>query len=215
MRDDAERPVPGCPPARLEVGDVLFQELPGPIATVTGPGWGGAPFAHCALLARAGGRPEVVEAMPPCVRALPLEDFLGRSLDVEGRPAVVVMRVVPALSTVARRAAHEAMLRIGTPYDHAYRHGEDALYCSELVVCAFRAAAGGREVFEEGPMTFVDPCTGATEASWADHFRLLHLPVPEGAVGSNPARLSRAPQLRPVCRLGGWPTPLAAGVSRP
>jgi hypothetical protein len=201
----------------LRVGDVLFQELPGPVRDLSLHGAGGASFAHCALLTRldgAGGS-MVTEALYPRVRATVLSVFLSRSLDRDGCPAVVVARLRRPYRHLIDRAVSWADAHVGVPYDECYLPGGDALYCSELIVCAFRAANDGVDVFPEAPISFRCPSSGELQAAWRQHFARLGIEVPEGVLGSGPATLSRSPALEVVHRMGGWPTPLAAAAPAP
>jgi hypothetical protein len=198
----------------LRVGDILFQELAGPVRDVAPSGAGGACFAHCALLTHLAGAPQVTEALYPRVQTTPLADFLARSLDVEGRPAVVLSRLRRPYRHLIDRAVRWAGAHVGVPYDESYLPGEDALYCSELIVCAFRAANDGVDVFPERLISFRCAASGEIPAAWVQHFARLGTGVPEGVVGSGPATLSRSPALQVVRRFGGWPTPLAPASSR-
>lgn len=206
----------GCPRfgARFEPepGDLLFQDLDaGPlcdaIEAVT-EGVRGAKFSHVGMAARAkDGQAIVLEAGGGGVKTTPLDEFLARSHDARGRPKVVVGRLRPAYRPLIPRALDEAAALLGTPYDKVFAIGNDGFYCSELVYEAFRRANGGRPLFDLAPMTFRDPATGAMLSAWADYFRKLDAPIPEGQPGLNPGGISRSPALRIVHAYGrptGW-----------
>jgi hypothetical protein len=175
------------------------------------PGGGPGPsFGHCALVDWVAGTPTVIEAVFPRVCVTPVWAFLGRSLDRDGDPAAVAARLRRRYRHLIPRALRWAEAHVGVPYDEWYRPGDNALYCSELVVCAFRAANDRVDVFREEPMSFSGGERGEVPTAWARHFARLGITVPEGVIGSGPATLWRAPALQVVHRFGGWPTPLAA-----
>lgn len=200
------------PDFALEPGDLLFQDLDGgplceAIETVTS-GWEGAHLSHVGLVTgQVEGVYVVIEAASAGVRTVPLEHFLQRSLDRAGRPKVLVGRLKPAFRPLIPGAIRQAQSLTGKPYDKVFDVDNDAYYCSELVYCAFRAANNGTPLFELQPMTFIDPATNATFGAWAEYFRQLGVPVPEGRPGLNPGGLSRAPVLTIVHAYGsptGW-----------
>jgi len=195
-----------------EPGDLLFQDLDaGPlcdaIEAVT-EGVGGAKFSHVGIAARSNdGRAIVIEAGGGGVKTTSLEQFLARSRDARGRPKVVVGRLRPAYRHLIPRALDEAVALLGKPYDKVFAIGNDGFYCSELVYEAFRRANGGQPLFDLAPMTFRDPATGATLPTWADYFRKLDAPVPEGQPGINPGGISRSSAIRIIHAYGrptGW-----------
>lgn len=196
----------------LEVGDFLFQDTDGgPLAdaieTVT-EGVNGACLTHVGMVARMRrGRPVIVEAIGKGVVETPLDTFLSRSTDADGRPKVLVGRLRDPYRALIPEAVAWSRRQLGRPYDSVFILGDDAYYCSELLYDAFCAANGGTPVFELQPMTFKDPATGETFPAWADHYVKLGEPVPEGAPGLNPGGMSRAPVLEIVHAYGrpdGW-----------
>lgn len=196
------RPVTREAGPALRPGDLLFQDggtERGEAVSAVTLGWGDAAIDHVAIYA---GRHMVVEAIEPAVHICPLGLVLRRSLDVRGRPRVLVGRPAAALRRLLPKVLAWAVGRIGMPYDTAFGQGDDATYCSKLVVAAFRNANGGRPVFEEPPMSFSDPDTGRVHPYWVAHFETLGLPVPEGEGGSNPGALSRSPQIEILDQLG-------------
>lgn len=183
----------------LRPGDLLFQDLGGgamsdAIRAVTS-GYQGARITHVGMVASFGRGGAVIEALYPSVRYEPLMRFLQRARDNLGRPAILVGRLLPAHQELVPLAMAEAHKLIGRPYDIVFGSSEEAYYCSELIVDIFRAANGGVALFPEHPMSFSDPITGDVDPYWIAHFAALGLPVPEGEIGSNPARLSVAPVL--------------------
>ncbi|MBN1809382.1 MAG: hypothetical protein JW909_09970 [Planctomycetes bacterium] len=201
----------GCGAAGFspQPGDLLFQDLDaGPlcdaIEKVTS-GFRGAQLSHVAVFVAS---PDgVIEAMPAGVVRTPLHDFLARSSDPGGNPKVIVGRLLPRFTHLVPAALAAAEACLGKPYDDVFAVGNDKYYCSELVYEIFRTANGGRPLFELRPMTFNDPETGAVFPAWADYFRKLDSPVPEGRPGINPGGVSRSPALRIVHVYGkpsGW-----------
>lgn len=206
----------GCAPRTErfvpQPGDLLLQDLDaGPlcdaIERVT-EGYRGAEFSHVGLAARPrDGRLVVIEATSQGVVRTPLDEFLGRSHDADGKPKVVVGRLRGEYRALIPRALAEAERLVGSAYDRVFAIANDRYYCSELVYEVFRRANGGRPVFGLAPMTFKDPTTGLTMAVWSDYFRKLNAPIPEGRPGTNPGSLSRSPKLRIVHAYGkptGW-----------
>jgi len=196
----------------LEPGDLLFQDMDGgplcdAIEAVTS-GCEGANLSHVGMVAgRVDGVYAVIEAGSAGVRTVPLEHFLRRSLDPNGRPKVLVGRLKPEFHHLIPGAIRHANSLTGKPYDKLFDAGNDAYYCSELVYCAFMAANSGKPLFELQPMTFIDPVTGMTFGAWTEYFRRLEVPVPEGRPGINPGGISRAPVLTIVHAYGaptGW-----------
>lgn len=193
-------------PFRLRAGDLLFQDIhcgPGCDA-ITGvtAGWRGSDLNHVALYVGPESGGIVVEAIYPFVHYYTLERFLRRTPDDRGRPRVLVGRLKPARQALVSDALKWASGRIGLPYDRVFGSGEDAYYCSELIIDAFKYANDGAGLFEEHPMNFSDPGTGEVHPYWAAYFDVLGVPVPEGEVGSNPAALSLSPEIDIVHQFG-------------
>lgn len=186
----------------LHPGDLLFQDSGtghGEAISAVTVGWRDAAIDHVAIYA---GRRTVMEATEPAVILCPLARFLCRSLDARGRPRVIVGRPVEALRWSVPGALAWAAGRMGLPYDRALGPGGDAYYCSKLVAAAFRHANRGRPVFEETPMSFSDPATGAVHPYWGAYFDALGIPVPEGEAGSNPGALSLSTNIDIMHQLG-------------
>ena len=196
----------------LQPGDLLFQDLDGSpfcdaVEKVT-QGYGGADLTHVGIAARsAGGEVVVLEAVEEGVTATPLDAFLARSHDGNGKPKVLVGRLTGRYRPLIQQALVEGFALKGKPYDKVFDVQNDAYYCSELVYVCFRNANRGKPLFELRPMTFVDPDTGETFAAWKEYFTELGVAIPEGKSGLNPGGISRSSVLRIVHAYGtptGW-----------
>lgn len=168
----------------------------------------GARISHVGITYYVSGAAYVVEAFPPEVRLTPLVVYLRRALDAKSRPRVCVGRVKAQYQSLIPAALKYAVSLRGLPYDRVYLTGEDAYYCSELIVDVFKYANGGVEVFPEEPMSFRDPVSGEILEYWQRYYAYFGRPVPEGEPGSHPASISRSGKLNIVARLGelsGWP----------
>jgi hypothetical protein len=196
----------------LREGDLLFQDLDcgdtcDAIEKVT-TGYKGANFSHVGIVAKdADGKFVVIEASQGGVQAVPLHVFLGRSFDQQHRPKVVVGRLRPAFRHLIQPALEEASALKGRPYDNLFVIDNDRYYCSELIYEIFLRANDNKPVFLLQPMTFKDPDTGVTLATWREYFSQLGVSVPEGQPGINPGGISRSPVLTIVYAYGipdGW-----------
>ena len=96
---------------RLHTGDLLFQagkntEMTGAITAATGEE-GPLNFSHVGIAVTGNGADSVLEATTDGgVRLTLLEEFLGRSAKIGGRPAVVAMRLkdTAGIAAAVRRA---------------------------------------------------------------------------------------------------------------
>lgn len=178
-------------------GDLLFQDSDcGPfcdaIEKVTF-GVNGAKFSHVGMVVFGDdGKLAVLEAISAGVLLTPLKNFLNRSFDAAGRPKVLVGRMKPAYRKLLPDAIAYVESKLGAPYDTVFDFTNDAYYCSELLHEAFQTANGGEPIFQPQPMTYNDPATGELFPVWAEYFRKLNAPVPEGEPGLNPGGMSRS-----------------------
>ncbi len=195
-----------------ENGDLLFQESDcGPfcdaIKKVT-TGYRGAKFTHVGVAAKdEDGNLVVIEAKSKGVVITPLQDYLGKSLDVNGQPKVVVGRLKKQYQHLIPCAIKEGKALEGRPYDKVFAINNDRYYCSELIYEIFLRANNNVPIFELQPMTFNDPATGNIFPVWKDYFNKLGVAVPEGEPGINPGGISRSPAIEIIHAYGrpdGW-----------
>ena len=180
-------------------GDILFQngdcgDFCEAIRKVT-EGYQGIEFSHNGLLMEENGEWFVLEAIGKGVSKTPLEEFLNRHLDENGKPKVMVGRLKPEYQHLIPTAILEAQKHLDKPYDSAFDFDNDAYYCSELIHFAFKAANGGSDLFHPKPMTYKDPDTGELFPIWVTYFLELGIPIPEVKPGLNPGGMSLEPVL--------------------
>lgn len=180
-------------------GDILFQDgdcgdFCEAIRKVT-EGYQGIEFSHNGLLMEENGEWFVLEAIGKGVCKTPLEEFLNRHLDENGKPKVMVGRLKPEYQHLIPTAILEAQKHVDKPYDSAFDFDNEAYYCSELIHFAFKAANGGSDLFHPKPMTYKDPDTGELFPIWETYFLELGIPIPEGKHGLNPGGMSLEPIL--------------------
>lgn len=182
----------------IRTGDILFQDLDcGPacdaIESVT-EGVNGKDFSHCGIVAEINGELKVVEAYGT-VQAVSLDSFLARSKDGAGKPKVLIGRLKDN-KELALQSAALSKGYIGKDYDEAFRLGDDAYYCSELVYECFKRANAGQPVFPLNAMTFKEPGAEEFMPFWKEYYHKLGVGIPEGDPGINPGAISRSKYLQ-------------------
>lgn len=190
----------------LRPGDLLFQDLDGSplcdaIEAVT-TGYENTRLSHVAMVVDTQPQVQVVEAVGSGVKITPLNQFLARSHDGDGRPKVLVGRLHKQYRDLIPQAVTYAKAQLGKPYDKPFTMGEDSFYCSELIYFAFLHADHGKPVFSTAPMTFKDPSTGDFFPAWVDYYNKLGVRIPEGQPGMNPGSLSREPAVTIIYAYG-------------
>ena len=188
---------------QLKRGDILFQDsdcgAPCKAIEKVTTGYKGANLSHVGIAEQNNDENWIViEAISDGVVKTPLGEFLNRSLDAEGKPKVLVGRVVEKYQSLLPEALKEAQKLLGKPYDEVYKLGNGSYYCSELIYEIFKRANNGEPIFKLYPMTFKDPETRKTFPAWVDYFNELNEQIPEGEPGLNPGGISRSPAIRIV-----------------
>ena len=180
-------------------GDLLFQlsdcgSFCDAINKVT-DGYNGIDFNHVGILGKdEAGNWEVLEAVTKGVVKTPLQTFLDRSLDVDGKPLVAVGRLRENYRYLIPMALTAGEKYIGKGYDQVFDLENDQYYCSELVYFTYLDSAG-KPLFELNPMTFNDPGTGELFNIWEEYYAELGEEIPEGMPGLNPGGISTSKKL--------------------
>lgn len=182
----------------LQSGDLLFQvgknsKMTGAITAATGEEEG-LNFSHVGIAVTANGADSVLEATDGGVQIVPLREFLDRSATIEGRPAVVAMRLRDTTGVAA--AVTRARNSLGLPYDYSFLPDNGKVYCSELVWESY-LASDGSPLFPAKPMNF-RAADGSLPQFWIDLFARQGEPVPEGVPGTNPNDMAKSPALKTV-----------------
>ena len=183
-----------CAKQSFQIGDIFFQDLDcGPpcqaIEAVTS-GYQGAQLSHCAIITSVGTSNHdtiLTEAIGETVTQTTLHDFLNRSNKVfVGRLIDEYQYMIPDAITYIQTDLN------GKPYDYIFDITDDTYYCSEIIYEGLKKADNTQELFSLKPMTFNEPGTDMPFVHWVDYYEDLGHPIPEGALGLNPGRMSRS-----------------------
>lgn len=186
-----------------EDGDLLFcavdtSAMSMAIGAATGKESMAVAYDHMAIFGVVDGVPSVIEASSrKGVAITPWDTFLSEASEINGKPAITVMRIKDGLCP--EKVIARAMSFLGQPYDWYYLPSNGRMYCSELIYESYLDEAG-RHIFQASPMNFRDR-DGNMPQFWTDLFSGLGIPVPEGIPGTNPNDMSLSPLLEEVCRL--------------
>ncbi len=182
-------------------GDLIFQDLDcgglcDAIEAVT-PGVGGKHFSHVGLVyVEHDTIVSVIEAIGKDVHLTPIQSFLNRQLDEKGNAKIVVGRLEKQYRYFNKGAIAFALKQLGTPYDDAFMYDNGSYYCSELIYDAYKHSYSNHPFFELSPMTFNDPATGQLFPAWADYYKGIGKPVPEGMPGCNPGSIANSDKIQ-------------------
>ena len=195
---------------QLQKGDFLFQDLDSSplcdaIELVT-PGYKGANFSHIGMVVELGDpyciNPDynyndhvrILEAFPTRVRTIRVDSFLNRSLDNNGNPKVIVVRLTVKYAHALSNAIEFANKQLGKPYDDKFLMKNKKYYCSELIYESFESD----NIFELQPMTFLHPETKDTLKIWKEYYSDLKAEIPQNKLGINPGVMSLSDKIEIV-----------------
>ena len=175
-------------------GDIIFQDLDcgalcDAIESVT-VGYKGISLSHIAIVEIVNGNIQVIEAIGSNVHKTPIDTFLKRSVDSNGKPRIIFGRLKPTYKMLLPKAISFCNKQIGKQYDDAFLPNNDKYYCSELLYDAFKYANEEESFFTLQPMTFKDKNTKDYYPAWVDYFAALKIEIPEGIDGCNPAGIA-------------------------
>jgi uncharacterized protein YycO len=180
-------------------GDIIFQDLDcGPlcdaIESVTA-GYKGLPLSHIAIVEIVNGYIQVIEAIGSNVHKTPIDNFLKRIVDSNGKPKVILGRLKTDYLKLVPKALAFCNDQLGKQYDDTFLPNNDKYYCSELLYEAFKYANGGKKIFSLQPMTFKNNKTKMYFSAWVDYFAALKMEIPEGINGCNPSSIANDAKL--------------------
>ena len=183
-------------------GDFIFQDLDcGPlcdaIESVTA-GYKGMPLSHIAIVEVANGNVQVIEAIGKNVHKTPIDSFLKRIVDSNGKPKIITGRLKTDYLKLVPKALAFCNEQLGKQYDDAFLPNNDKYYCSELLYDAFKDANNGKAFFSLQPMTFKDKKAKNFFPAWVDYFAALKIEIPEGIDGCNPAGIANDKKIKIV-----------------
>ena len=184
----------------LKAGDLLFQDLDGSslsdaIEEVTAEKKP-LSFSHIGIVVSSrNGNLVVLEAIGEAVQYTSIDVFLGRSLNADSMPKVLVGRLKKQHQSRIGKAISYGKSLINLPYDSAYIMSDSSYYCSELIYEMFKHSGDSSEIFKLNPMTFKDATTGEFHPVWVDYYKDLGLEIPEGEPGCNPNGMSESKEI--------------------
>ncbi|MGM9736013.1 MAG: YiiX/YebB-like N1pC/P60 family cysteine hydrolase [Candidatus Cryptobacteroides sp.] len=189
-------------PSRRDVlrnGDLVFvmsdsSAMSSAISDATSDGEGPS-FDHVGIIAVEDDGVKVIEARSDKgVAVTPWQEFLEEAPSYGDKVGICIRRVSSEVagskSFDPDAAVRKARSFVGLPYDWEYEHGNQAIYCSELVWLSYLDSEG-KPLFEAVPMNFKGP-DGNFPEFWTNLFEKLGKPIPQGCPGTNPNDLSRS-----------------------
>ena len=186
---------------RLHTGDLLFQagkntEMTGAITAATGEE-GPLNFSHVGIAVTGNGADSVLEATTDGgVRLTLLEEFLGRSAKIGGRPAVVAMRLK---DHGRHRGCRPPCAQLPRSPPTIIRSGPEGRNSIAANWCGKATAPKTAPAFHGAADEF-RAADGTLPQFWADLFDQLGEQVPEGLPGTNPNDMAREELLEEVHR---------------
>ena len=187
-------------------GDFLFQNLDcGPICeAIEEVTWGvdSAKFSHIGLVIKDKGEWKVLESISKGVVLTPVDDFLNRSLDTNGKPKIWVGRLKEDNLEIIKKVKYIIPDFLGIKYDDEFIYENGSYYCSELIYDIFKKANNNNAFFTLEPMTFKSLQTKEYFPVWIEYYKGLNRSIPQDSLGINPAGISRSDKIIIVEKLG-------------
>jgi len=182
---------------KLQDGDLLFQDMDcGPlcdaIEAVT-EGYQGKDFSHMGMVYHRNDTIFIIEAAGSAVRLSTLEKFSGNT-----KKPMLIGRLKKKYQKLIPDAIAFSLKQIGVPYDDEYVYDNGSYYCSELIYDAFKVANNDKPFFQLFPMTYKQPGTNDFFPAWADYYKAINKPLPEGQPGCNPGGISTSDKIEIV-----------------
>ena len=174
----------------LQNGDILFQDLDSSelctaIESVTN-GYMQSDLSHVGLVVYKNQEILVIEAIPPKVILTPLDTFLNRSKDDNGKPKVIVGRLKQEYKHLIDKSINYCLSKIGYDYDEEFIFENNSFYCAELIYNSF----DNDEIFKSKPMSFENPDDENILKIWEEYYSKINKPIPKNKLGINPGLMS-------------------------
>lgn len=103
-------------------------------------------------------------------------------LKIENPEHVDIYKIKNISGQSRQTAIAKANSMIGHPYNRHYIMNDTCYYCSQLVYVAFETD----QIFSLTPMTFKNINSEEYNTGWVNHYKSLHMQIPEGEPGCNP-----------------------------
>jgi hypothetical protein len=189
-----------------ETGDLIFQDIDcGPICdaieSVTSS-YNDYNISHIGMVYKTeNGQVMILEAMDQGVVLNPLDSFLSRSSDHNGKAKAFVARLKKKYRKLIPDIIKKSNQYIGKPYDPVFDIHNDSYYCSELIWYLYRDA-NNKALFPLQNMTFKNPDSDSFNGFWVHYFLEMDMQIPEGEKGINPGAISGSDKLKVVHHYG-------------
>ncbi len=121
---------------------------------------------------------------------------LSSTSDIKCELITVPARLKKEYRYLIKPALKNAQKYINMDYDYEYLPNNNKVYCSELIYLIFKEANNGIPLFKAKPMTFKiynkEKDSSYFSPLWVSHYNKLHMPIPEGIIGTNPADMAKS-----------------------
>jgi hypothetical protein len=146
-------------------------------------------FSHIGIVEKDGNEIRVYHSTPKKgVCRETLEQYLHPD---DCKIGVAVYRLKEQFLRAVPKAIESARQYLGLKYNHSFIHTDEGYYCSEFIYEIFAPD----KIFTLDPMTFKDLVKGEFIPEWAEYYRQLDIPIPEGQPGCNPNGIAASEKL--------------------